>query len=43
MLLNFGKGKNDQWASNHNVHHAGEFAIFQLTITKYTDIAKHIN
>lgn len=30
MLLNFGKGKNYQWASNHNFHHAGEFAIFQI-------------
>lgn len=28
MLLNFGKGKNDQWASNHDFHHAGEFDIF---------------
>lgn len=30
MLLNFGKGKNYQWTSNHNFHHAGEFAIFQI-------------
>lgn len=30
MLLNFGKGKNYQWASNHNFHHGGEFAIFQI-------------
>lgn len=30
MLLHFGKGKNYQWASNHNFHHAGEFATFQI-------------